>query len=256
MGQKIYVTNNCRTELPFKILDEPVPIWSIIKKFMGKDITRCSWPVIMNEPLTSLQKMCEGITMNADLFELAANTDDPFKRITIAYIAFYSGFSTLVYRKRKPFNPMLGETYELVTEKFKFVSEKVQHSPQQISVWQLDGQDYSANGYYMPELKFKFNGGKGLCEITQYGPFDIYFKKYDEHISFAKPNVLLKNLVFGGMFIDLEGEVCAVNHKTGDKVIGTFIPKSGNRESKLEGKSYDAKNNPKWEILGSWQTQI
>ena len=110
--------------------------------------------------------MCEGITMNQDLFALAAQCDDPLKRITLAYIAFYSGFSTLVYRKRKPFNPMLGETFELVTDQFKFVSEKVQHSPEQISVWQLDGEGYTANGYYMPDLKFKFNGGKGLCEIT------------------------------------------------------------------------------------------
>jgi hypothetical protein len=54
MGTRIFVGPSCRTELPFKVLDEPVPIWSIIKKFMGKDITRCSWPVIMNEPLTSL----------------------------------------------------------------------------------------------------------------------------------------------------------------------------------------------------------
>lgn len=125
MGQKIFVSMNSRNDLPFKILDEPVPIWSIIKKFMGKDITRCSWPVIMNEPLTSLQKMCEGITMNVDIFALAAETDDPIKRLALAYIAFYSGFSTLVYRKRKPFNPMLGETFELVTDKIKFVSEKV-----------------------------------------------------------------------------------------------------------------------------------
>ena len=165
--------------------------------------------------------------MDVDLFALAAKTDDPIKRLALAYIAFYSGFSTLVYRKRKPFNPMLGETYELVTDKIKFVSEKVQHSPEQISVWQLDGEGYTANGYYMPELKFKFNGGKGQCEITQYGPFDIYFKNYDEHISFSKPNVLLKNLVFGGMYIDLEGKVCAVNHKTKDKVVGSFVPKSG-----------------------------
>jgi len=53
-GQRVFVTPNCRTELPFKVLDEPVPIWSIIKKFVGKDWTRTSWPVIMNEPLTSL----------------------------------------------------------------------------------------------------------------------------------------------------------------------------------------------------------
>jgi hypothetical protein len=67
---------------------------------------------------------------------------------------------------------------------------------------------------------------------------------------------LLKNIVFGGMFIDIEGAVCAVNHKTGDKVIGNFIPKSGSQESKIECKTYDSKGKAIWEILGSWKTQI
>ena len=54
------------------------------------------------------------------------------------------------------------------------------------------------------------------------------------------------------MFIDLEGEVCAVNHKTGDKVIGSFVPKAGSVNSKIQGKAYDAMGREKWEIFGSW----
>ena len=39
------------------------------------------------------------------------------------------GLSTTKIRKRKPFNPMLGETFEMVTENFRFMSEKVSHVP-------------------------------------------------------------------------------------------------------------------------------
>lgn len=53
-GQKVFVKADSRLDLPFKVLDEPVPVWSLIKKFVGKDLTKTSWPVIMNEPLTSL----------------------------------------------------------------------------------------------------------------------------------------------------------------------------------------------------------
>lgn len=106
----------------------------------------------------------------------------------------------------------------------------------------------------MPELKFKFHGGRGLCEVKQYGPFDIYFKKYNEHISFSKPSVLIKNLVFGGLFIDMEGKVCAVNHNTGHRVVGDFVPKSGSQHSRIEGKTYDSMGREKWEIYGNWQT--
>lgn len=38
-----------------------------------------------------------------------------------------SGFHSMKYRKRKPFNPMLGETYELVTENYRFFAEKIEH---------------------------------------------------------------------------------------------------------------------------------
>lgn len=33
-------------------------------------------------------------------------------------------------RKRKPFNPMLGETFEMVTDDYKFMIEKVMHVPE------------------------------------------------------------------------------------------------------------------------------
>jgi hypothetical protein len=45
--------------LPFLIEDKPVPIWDILKKVVGKDMTRVSLPVIMNEPLSALQRNCE-----------------------------------------------------------------------------------------------------------------------------------------------------------------------------------------------------
>lgn len=50
---------NARTELPFKKPDEPVPLWKIISKFIGQDLTRVSMPVIMNEPMSGLQRGSE-----------------------------------------------------------------------------------------------------------------------------------------------------------------------------------------------------
>ena len=39
-----------RTELPFKKPDEPLNYWKLIKANLGKDITRVSMPVWLNEP--------------------------------------------------------------------------------------------------------------------------------------------------------------------------------------------------------------
>jgi len=127
-NQKILIdVKKCRKELPVKRPDVPIPLWNIIKKLIGKDLTKVSMPVSLNEPLTALQRVCEAMTLKIDLFQKAANTEDPVLRLTYAFIAFNTIYSIVKLRKRKPFNPMLGETYEFVTDKIKYVSEKVQH---------------------------------------------------------------------------------------------------------------------------------
>ena len=62
----------------------------------------------------------------------AATCTDPVRRLVLSCVAMMSAYGSMKIRKRKPFNPMLGETYELVTDKFRFLSEnleKVQHIP-------------------------------------------------------------------------------------------------------------------------------
>jgi len=44
------------------------PIWQVIGKFIKQDLTKISMPVVLNEPLSTLQKQCE-MMANAHLFE-------------------------------------------------------------------------------------------------------------------------------------------------------------------------------------------
>ena len=55
------------------------------------------------------------------------------------------------------------------------------------------------------------------------GPHDMYFEKYDEHISFTKQSVMAKNLIFGGLYLDVDGTNESLNHKTGEKAEIKFI---------------------------------
>ena len=59
-------------------------------------------------------------------------SEDPVERSCLAVIALITSFSSVKYRKKKAFNPMLGETYEIVTDKVRYITEKVQHVPQQM----------------------------------------------------------------------------------------------------------------------------
>lgn len=60
-----------------------------------------------------------------EYFRTAAQTDEPVRRLVLGYIGVISAFYTLKTRMRKPFNPMLGETFEIVTDKYRFIAEKV-----------------------------------------------------------------------------------------------------------------------------------
>lgn len=77
---------------------------------------------------------------------------------------YLSQMSITQGRIKKPFNPMLGETYELVTEDFRFVSEQVSHHPP-ISAYYCEGKDYKFYGTMDTKSKFGLGGGKGKMDI-------------------------------------------------------------------------------------------
>ena len=87
-------------------------IWSFLKDFIGKDLSRVSMPVTFNEPLSMLQKLVEELE-TSELLDKAAASLDQFEQM--AYVAAFtaSTFASLRFRTTKPFNPLLGETYEL-----------------------------------------------------------------------------------------------------------------------------------------------
>jgi len=61
--------------LPFlRPENETVPIWTLIGKFVGQDLTKISLPVILSEPLSILQKACEVVNEHEELLQKAAKT--------------------------------------------------------------------------------------------------------------------------------------------------------------------------------------
>ncbi len=84
-------------------------------------------PVSMNEPLSALQRMCEELEYS-ELLDEAAGLEDPFDRM-VRVAAFAVSSYALSYHRagRKPFNPLLGETYECVRQDrgFRFIAEQV-----------------------------------------------------------------------------------------------------------------------------------
>lgn len=77
----------------------------------------------MSEPLSTLQKTADGVNLKESTMAKAASCPDSLKRMAYTLAHNFSQFNFLKVRTKKPFNPMLGETYELVTEDFRWFSE-------------------------------------------------------------------------------------------------------------------------------------
>ena len=86
-------------------------LWSIMKNCIGKDLSKIPLPVNFSEPLSMLQRVTEELEYS-DLLDAAAQCEDQWEQM--AYIAAFtvSSYSTTATRTNKPFNPLLGETFE------------------------------------------------------------------------------------------------------------------------------------------------
>ncbi|KAK0609245.1 hypothetical protein B0T17DRAFT_621714 [Bombardia bombarda] len=87
-----------------------------VRKNVGKDLSTISMPVSANEPLSLLQRVSEQLEY-AQLLNVAARkkeANDRLLYVTAFAISQFSNGRAKERAIRKPFNPLLGETYELV----------------------------------------------------------------------------------------------------------------------------------------------
>lgn len=96
-----------------------------------------------------------------------------------------------------------------------------------------------------------------MIKLDTGGQWDIYFEKYDENITIMKIPMVVKNLIWGGMYVDADGVCEALNHKTGERVELNLLAKSSKVEiGSFKGKGFDASGKCTCEIFGNWLTEI
>ncbi|KRZ59875.1 Oxysterol-binding protein-related protein 2 [Trichinella nativa] len=192
-------------------------IWSILKHSLGTDLSRLSIPVVFNEPLTFLQRISEYMEYS-DLISKAVNETNPL--IPFAVSALASNWQ----RVGKPFNPILGETYELDhsnTTGFRICCEQVSHHPP-ISAFHVEGDGFKFYGSIHPKIKLK---GQGL-EIVPKGILTLELLKQNDVYMWSNVNCSVKNIIIGKMQIELQGTMEIVSHRSGLKCTLQFKPNS------------------------------
>ncbi|CAI9114591.1 OLC1v1015347C1 [Oldenlandia corymbosa var. corymbosa] len=166
-----------RKKLPEPVEKEKgVSLWSMIKDNIGKDLTRVCLPVYFNEPLSSLQKCFEDLEYSYLIdraYEWGKKGNSLMRILNVAAFAV-SGYASTEGRSCKPFNPLLGETYEAdyPDKGLRFFSEKVSHHPM-IVACHCEGTGWKFYGD--SNLKSKFWG-----RSIQLDPVGVLTLEFDD----------------------------------------------------------------------------
>lgn len=207
-------------------------IWSVLKNCIGKELSKITMPVVLNEPLSFLERMAEFMEYSQLLQIAAAHQSDPLKRLEYVTAFVISSLSSNWDRLGKPFNPLLGETYEIEREGFRMVAEQVSHHPP-ISAFQADSPDFVMHGWLYPKLKF---WGKSI-EIQPKGKMTIELPGTGDVFTWSGVNCAIHNIIVGKLWMEHFGTLEITNHKTGDKAVITMKPAGWNSKDihRVEG---------------------
>lgn len=235
-------------------------IWGIVKDAVGKDLSKISIPVVLNEPISFVQRLAEDIEYS-ELFDKAADNPDPFDRLMYVAAGVVSHYSSTLGRVGKPFNPLLGETYELVLpskgDGMRFVAEQVSHHPP-ISACYAEGSGGKWKYYNAIEIKNKF-WGKSM-EIFPTGLNHIEIPEYGDHYVFEQVTACVHNIVVGRIWLDNYGEMEIVDRRTRNKCVLTFNKTGWMSDSRtfasVKGVIQDASGKTRIKLGGHWNETV
>ncbi|XP_072392952.1 oxysterol-binding protein 1 isoform X1 [Diabrotica undecimpunctata] len=245
-----------RTRVPDKP-NYPLNLWSIMKNCIGKDLSKIPMPVNFNEPLSMMQRITEDLEY-ADVLDVAAKCTDPCEQL--AYIAAFtiSSYASTSIRTGKPFNPLLGETYELDRTDdlgWRVINEQVSHHPPMVAQY-CEGRSWVCFQEFTMTSKFR---GKYL-QIIPLGYAQVEFKNGNKY-SWRKVTTTIHNIIVGKLWVDQHGdmEIVGKGPTEGIKCVLKYIPYSyftRDSQRRVKGVVMDAEGNVKWIINGTWDDQV
>ena len=247
-----------RKEIPIRP-NYSLNLWGIMKNCIGKDLSKIPIPVNFSEPISMLQRIIEELEYS-EVLDRASMCEDQWEQM--AYVAAFtiSSYSTTATRTNKPFNPILGETFECdrldeVGFGWRAIAEQVSHHPPGLSVHCESIKDWSLYQEFLMSSKFR---GQYL-QIIPLGTSHLEFKKTGHHYTWRKITTFVKNIIVGKLWIDNVGEMDIINHKTKDVCHLKYFPYSYfSREPprKVTGIITDSNNVARYVLNGTWTEQI
>uniref|UniRef100_A0A3B3CXM6 Oxysterol-binding protein n=1 Tax=Oryzias melastigma TaxID=30732 RepID=A0A3B3CXM6_ORYME len=257
-GKELQPRRERRTRVP----DKPnysLNLWSIMKNCIGKELSKIPMPVNFNEPLSMLQRLTEDLEYH-ELLDKAARCESSLEQMCLVAAFSVSSYSTTVHRTAKPFNPLLGETYELDRlEEFGYRSlcEQVSHHPPAAAHHVISQRGWTLWQEITIASKFR---GKYLSIM----PLAIHlemtsFHSSGNHYVWRKVTSTVHNIIVGKLWIDQSGDIEIVNHRTKETCQLKFSPYSyfsRDVPRKVTGVVADSSGQAHYILSGTWDDKM
>eukprot|EP00472_Partenskyella_glossopodia_P014679 CAMPEP_0197522730 /NCGR_PEP_ID=MMETSP1318-20131121/7817_1 /TAXON_ID=552666 /ORGANISM="Partenskyella glossopodia, Strain RCC365" /LENGTH=370 /DNA_ID=CAMNT_0043075195 /DNA_START=185 /DNA_END=1297 /DNA_ORIENTATION=+ len=179
----------------------------------GKSVISVSLPVTIFESRSFLERMTDHWAFAPLYLNKAAQSKTPEERLKWAIAFVVSGLHNGC-KQKKPFNPILGETYQgTYPDGTNIFLEQISHHPP-VSMYELEGpgKAWKLRGYNEYKASFRPNGVVG----GQYGPNRIEFED-GSVIEYNMPQVSVSGMVIGEWLFYWTGTMTFEDKKNGLK---------------------------------------
>ena len=232
---------------------------------VGKDMSRIGVPVYFNDPTSLLQKCAQSMEYNY-LLDLATKEQDPVRRHALVAVHVVTTLTPVEKSVTKPFNPLLGETFEFVNDDFEYLAEQVTHHP---PVTACFCRGKKSNYIYQTNQKtnLKFTG-KNLMMNQQFRAY-VDLPDFNERYEVEFPILSLHNFIIGTPYLDISETMKIHKEGSNQKVFINFHKRGWFAKEKevcrLEGEVCLETEDPKKKkkryealmaVTGNWNAEI
>jgi len=192
-------------------------VWFLVKQVRpGMDLSRVTLPTFILEPRSFLEKISD-YYYHSDFISEAVKEEGPFERMKKIVKWYLSGFYKKPKGLKKPYNPILGETFRCYWEhpngsKSYYIAEQVSHHPPISANYVANRQDgFTISATILAKSKFYGNSTSAILE----GVATISLLPRGEEYVMTLPYAHCKGILMGTMTMELGGKVSIECAKTG-----------------------------------------
>jgi len=195
----------------------------------------------------------------ADLLDLAADRADSIERLVYVAAFAASEYASTIGRVAKPFNPLLGETFEYVRpdKNYRFFIEQVSHHPPIGAAW---AESPKWTYYGESAVKSKFYGKS--FDINPLGTWFLQLRPTvggkADLFTWKKVTSSVVGIITGNPTVDNYGTMEIKNWTTGEVCTVEFKPRGWTASSAylITGKVVDADGRVRVSLGGRWNSKL